>query len=59
MRNDYVKFILNLGQWFRRICRLRDFLSGALVALLFFGAKPLCNFKKGHHKNIHVKLYGT
>ena len=30
---------LNLGQWFR-ICHLKDFLSGALVALLFGGAEP-------------------
>ena len=29
--------ILNLGKWFRR-CRLKDFLSGALAALLFSGA---------------------
>ena len=26
---------LNLGQWFRRRCCLKDFLSGALAALLF------------------------
>ena len=29
---------LNLDQWFRR-CRLKDFLSGALAALLFGGAE--------------------
>ena len=36
---QFCEFILNLGQWFRR-CRLKDFLSGALAALLFSGAKP-------------------
>ena len=29
--------ILNLGQWFRRRCRLKYFLSGALGTLLFSG----------------------
>ena len=33
--------IMNLGQWFRRF-RLKEFLSGALAALQFGGAKP-CN----------------
>ena len=33
------EFILNFGQWFRRRCRLKDFLSGALAALLFGGAE--------------------
>ena len=28
----------------------QDFLSGALAAMLFGGAKPfLCNFETGHH----------
>ena len=31
---QFCDFFLNLGQWFRRICRLKDFLSGALAALL-------------------------
>ena len=34
--------ILNLGQWLR--CHLKDFLSGALVALLFGGAEPFMQF---------------
>ena len=44
MRKNSV-FISNLGQWFRR-CRLKDFLSGALAALLFGGAEPLTQFRK-------------
>ena len=36
------EIILNLGQWFR--CHLKDFLSGALAALLFRGAKPFMQF---------------
>ena len=47
--------ILNLGQWFRRRCCLKD-LYGALAALLFGGAE-LCNFEEGIMGNIHVKLY--
>ena len=35
--------ILNLGQWFRR-CGLKDFLSGALAALLFCRAEPFMQF---------------
>ena len=37
------EIILNLGQWFRRCC-LKYFLSGALSALLFGGAKPFMQF---------------
>ena len=36
--------IMNLGQWFRRKCCLKHFLSGALAALLFGGAKPFIQF---------------
>ena len=35
--------ILNLDLWYGRCC-LKDFLSGALAALLFSGANHLCNF---------------
>ena len=40
---QFCEIILNLGQWFRR-CRLKDFLSGALAALLFCGAEPFMQF---------------
>ena len=36
---QFCDIILNLGQWFRR-CSLKDFLFGALVALLICGAEP-------------------
>ena len=29
---QFVEIILNLGQWFRRRCHLKDFLSRALAA---------------------------
>ena len=45
---QFCEIIMNLGQWFRRCC-LKDFLSGAVVVLLFGGAEPLCNFERGHH----------
>ena len=41
---QFCKIILNLGKWFRRICRLKDFLSGALAALLFVGAESFMQF---------------
>ena len=40
----FCKFVSNLGQWFRRRCRLKDFFSGALAALLFSRAEPLMHF---------------
>ena len=36
---QFCEIILNLGRWFRG-CRIKDFLSGALAALLFSGEKP-------------------
>ena len=48
---------MNLSQWFRRRCRLKDFLSRALVALLFGGADPFMQIlEEGIMGNIHVKL---
>ena len=44
---QFCEIILNFDQWFR--CRLKDFLSGALAALLLSGANYLCNFGRGHH----------
>ena len=37
---QFYEIILNLGQWFRRRCCLKDFLSGALAANLFGVAEP-------------------
>ena len=47
-REHICEIIVNLDQWFRR-CLLKYFLSGALVALLFSGAEPFVQFKKGHY----------
>ena len=41
---QFCEIVLNLGQWFRRICQLQDFLSGALAALVFSGAEPFMQF---------------
>ena len=46
---QFYEFISNLGQWFRRRSRLKDFLSGALVALVFSGADPFMQIERGHH----------
>ena len=40
---QFCEIILNLGQWYRRCC-LKDFLSGALEALLLGGAEPFMEF---------------
>ena len=40
---QFYEIILSLGQWFIR-CRLKDFLSGALVTFLFSGAEPFMQF---------------
>ena len=42
--NQFCEIILNLGQWFKRRCRFKKFLSGALAALLFGGSKPFMQF---------------
>ena len=36
---QFCEIILNLDQWFRRRCLLKDFLSGALATLLCSGAE--------------------
>ena len=55
---QFYKIILNLGQWFKRRCRLKGFLSGALVAHLYGEAEPFyAILKEGIMGNIHVKLY--
>ena len=41
---QFCEIIFNLGQWFRRRCRLKDCLSGALTALLFSGAERFMQF---------------
>ena len=43
---QFCEIILNLSQWFRRRCLLIDFLSGALVTLLFSGEEPFMQFWK-------------
>ena len=40
---QFCEIIFNLGQWNRR-CRFKDFLSGALAALLFSGVEPFMQF---------------
>ena len=55
---QYCEIIMNEGQWFRRCC-IKDFLSGALVVLLFGGAEPFyAILKEGIMGNTHVMLYG-
>ena len=46
VEEQFREIILNLGQWFRRRCRLEDFLIGALAALLFNGAESFMLFCK-------------
>ena len=36
-------------EWFRRRCRLKDFLSGALTVRFLVQQYHLCNFERGHH----------
>ena len=41
---QFCEIILNLDQWFRKRCPLKDFLSVALAVLLFGGAEPFMQF---------------
>ena len=43
---QFCETFLNLGHWLRRKWRLKEFLFGALTALLFCGAKPFMQFWK-------------
>ena len=45
MRNNTMN-LFPFGQWFRKRCRLKDLLSGALGALVFSGAEPFMQFWK-------------
>ena len=47
---QFYEIILNLVQWFRSRCCLKDFLSGALAALIIYAI-----LKEGIMGNIHVK----
>ena len=40
----FCEIILNLDKWFRSRCCFKDFLSRALAANLFDGAKPFLQF---------------
>ena len=40
---QFCEIILNLDQWFRR-CRLKDFLSRALVPIVLSVAEPFMQF---------------
>ena len=40
LEEQFCDIIFNLDQWFRRRFRLKDFLCGALAALVFSGAEP-------------------
>ena len=55
---QFCEIILNLNQWFRR-CRLNDFLSRALAALMFSSTERhhLCNFGRGHYVEHSCKSY--
>ena len=50
---QFCENVLNFDQWFRR-CHLKDFLSGALAALLFSG---LCNLNRGYHGGTFMCSY--
>ena len=46
--------ILNLDQWFR--CHLKDFLSGALAAIVFGGAEPYMQFCRGQYGELTYEV---
>ena len=48
--------ILNLGQWYRRRCCLKDFISGALASLFLVERNHLYNFGWGKFKLSYFKV---
>ena len=58
VEEQFCVIILNLGQWFRRRCLSKDFLSVDLAALLFSGAGTIyAILEEGIMGNSHVKLF--
>ena len=47
---QFCEIILNLDQWFRRICYLKTFLFRVLVALCLVERNHLANFGRMHHE---------
>ena len=47
---NFCAIILNLDHRFRSQCRLKDFLSRVLVALMFSDVNHLCNLGRGHYE---------
>ena len=54
---QFCEFILNLGQWFRRRCRLKYFLSRAGGPPVRWSGTIYAILKEGNTGNIHLKLY--
>ena len=54
---QFCEIILNLGLWFRRRSRLKEFLSGALAASYSVERNYYAILQEGIMGNIHVKLY--
>ena len=44
IKRKFCGIILNLDQWFRKRCHLKDFLPGDLESLLFGVAEPFVQF---------------
>ena len=53
------EIILKLCHWFRRRCRLEDFLSGAMCPLVQWSKTSNAILKEGIIGNIHGKLCET
>ena len=51
------EIILNLGQWFRRRCSLKDFLFRSSGPPVLWNGTINAILKEGIMGNIHVKLY--
>ena len=48
---QFCEIIMNLGQWVKKRCRLKDFLSGALwQPSCLVEQNRLCNLERGHHR---------
>ena len=57
MRKNSVKLFLNLDQWFKSRCCLKDSYLELWQPSCLKEQNHLCNFERGHHGYVHVKLY--
>ena len=56
---QFCEIILNLDMWFRKRCHVKDFLSGALAALVWWSGTIYAFLVEGIMENQHIVKFGS